>query len=231
MSLDEILPPPFPGFADEGLGFLEALRDHNDRDWFKARKGTYDAHLKGPMDLLVADVARALGTAGLGFTSGRAFRIYRDTRFSKDKRPYKTHVSATFARPDRGDDDPVFVYVHVEPGASFVAAGVYKPPVTWLRPVRRLIARRPGRFDAIRADVEAAGLELSNAGQALSGMPRGFAEYRGEPVAEALKWETIIARRDLSREDVQAPALVDRVVEAAKGARPLVRFLDEAHAA
>ncbi len=230
MTLDEILPPPFPGFADEGLDLLAALRDHNERDWFKARKATYDDHLKAPLDLLVTDVARAMAAEGLGFTAGRAFRIYRDTRFSKSKAPYKTNVSATFSRPDR-DDDPVFVYVHVEPGASFAAAGVYKPPVKWLRPVRRLMARRPGWFDAVRAEVEGAGLEVTPAGHTLAGMPRGFAAHRDEPVAEVLRWETIIARRALSRADVQSTGLADRVVEVARAARPLVRFFDDAHAA
>jgi uncharacterized protein (DUF2461 family) len=93
------------------------------------------------------------------------------------------------------------------------------------------MARRPGRFDAVRAEVEAEGLEVSPAGHTLSGMPRGFAAHRDEPVAEVLRWETIIAQRDLSRADVQSTDLADRVVEVARAARPLVRFFDDAHAA
>ena len=208
---------------------LASLRDHNDRDWFKARKATYDAHLKAPLDLLVADAARAMAAEGLDFTSGRAMRIYRDVRFSKDKRPYRTHVAASFARAGR-EDDPVFVYVHVEPGASFVASGVYKPSVKYLRPVRRRIADRPDLFDAVRAEVEGAGAEVTPAGHTLTGMPRGFAAYREEPVAELLRWESLIAERPLTAEEVQTPALVDRVVALASAARPLVRFLDAAHA-
>lgn len=225
--LDEILPPPFPGFSDEGLAFLDALRDHNDRDWFKARKATYDAHLKAPLDLLVEGATRALAAAGSDFTAGRSMRIYRDIRFSKDKRPYRTHVSASFRRPEV--ESPIHAYVHVEPGASFVAVGAYRPSVAYLRPVRRRVAERWEAFEAMRAEVEAAGLALTSAGTELTGMPRGFAAHRDGPAADVLRWESLLAERPLADADVRSPALVDRVVEVVEGARPLVRFLDEAH--
>ena len=230
MRLDDLLPPPFPGFSDEGLAFLSALRDHNERDWFKPRKATYDDHLKALLELLVESASRALAVDGSAFTSGRAMRIYRDVRFSKDKRPYQTHVSASFDRPG-GGEDPVFVYVHVEPGASFVASGVYRPPVAYLRPVRTRIAERPEAFEAMLAEVRDAGLEIGSLGHELTNMPRGFAAHRDGPAADYLRWETVVAQQSLTDADVQSPGLVDQIVATARGARPLVTYLDAAHGA
>ena len=222
------LPPPFPGFSQAGLDVLRDLADNNDRDWFNARKSVYLDHLKGPLDLLVADVARRLAERGIPYTAGRPFRIYRDVRFSKDKRPYQTHVSAQFTRPD--SDDPALIYVHVAPGASFVAMGVYRPSVAYLRPVRRRIVDRWNDVVAMRDALGDAGLTLGPAGDPLTGMPQGFAAERDHEGAELVRWQSLVAQRALDDADIREPQLSDRVVQAAAHARPLFDFLDAAHA-
>nr|WP_243665199.1 TIGR02453 family protein [Rhodothermus marinus] len=93
--------PPFPGFRPEALDFLRALKQHNRRDWFRPRKAIYEDEVRWPMQCLVADVGRELIRRGLplrGDPEQGLFRIYRDTRFSKDKRPYKTHIGAVLSR-------------------------------------------------------------------------------------------------------------------------------------
>jgi uncharacterized protein (DUF2461 family) len=109
--------PSFPGFAAPDLAFLTGLAAHNDREWFTAHRAVYDERLKPTLSALIdalngAFAARDLPLAGDPKKS--VFRIHRDVRFSKDKRPYKTHVSATLTR-DGQKLSPGLVYVHIEP--------------------------------------------------------------------------------------------------------------------
>lgn len=108
---------PFPGFAAADLAFLMGLAAHNDRDWFTANRAVYDDRLKPTLAVLIAALNEALAARGLplaGDPKKSVFRIHRDVRFSKDKRPYKTHVSATLTR-DGQKLSPGLVYVHIEP--------------------------------------------------------------------------------------------------------------------
>ena len=93
--------PPFPGFREEAFAFLRDLRQHNERDWFKPRKATYDDELLWPARCLIGELAEALPRAGVPLTGTpkkAPFRIYRDTRFSKNKDPYKTHLGLVLSR-------------------------------------------------------------------------------------------------------------------------------------
>lgn len=112
----------FSGFASDDLAFLKGLAAHNDRDWFTAHRAAYDEGLKPALEALVAATTEALASRGVplaGDAKKSLFRIHRDVRFSKDKSPYKTHVSATLTRT--GPDglwrkmSPGMVYVHIEP--------------------------------------------------------------------------------------------------------------------
>ena len=108
---------PFPGFDPADLAFLSGLAAHNDRDWFAAHRGTYDARLKPALAALIAATSAACEARGLplsGDPKKSVFRIHRDTRFSRDKRPYKTHVSATLTR-DGARMSPGMIYIHIEP--------------------------------------------------------------------------------------------------------------------
>jgi uncharacterized protein (DUF2461 family) len=107
----------FPGFALADLAFLTGLAAHNDRDWFAAHRAAYDERLKPALSALIAATSAACDARGVplsGDPKKSVFRIHRDTRFSKDKRPYKTHVSATLTR-DGAKMSPGMVYIHIEP--------------------------------------------------------------------------------------------------------------------
>ncbi len=107
----------FPGFDPADLAFLTGLAAHNDRDWFAAHRGTYDERLKPALAALIAatsDACAARGVPLAGDPKKSVFRIHRDTRFSKDKKPYKTHVSATLTR-DGAKMSPGMIYIHIEP--------------------------------------------------------------------------------------------------------------------
>jgi uncharacterized protein (DUF2461 family) len=108
---------PFPGFAAADLAFLSDLAVHNDRDWFAAHRTVYDERLKPTLAALIAALNDAFAARDLplvGDPKKSTFRIHRDVRFSKDKRPYKTHISATLTR-DGGKLSPGLVYLHIEP--------------------------------------------------------------------------------------------------------------------
>ncbi len=220
--------PPFPGLTEEGYGLLRDLKRNNTRDWFAERKGTYNDELRDPMRCLVAQLSRELPARGLplsGDPRRAVFRIYRDTRFSKDKKPFKTHVAAVLSR---GGDKraPGALYVHAEPGANRIAGGFWRPDKTFLRHWRERLVAEPDRFLQIAADLEAAGLAVETSGSTLTRMPRGFNSHRESPAAEYLRWKGGFAavREDVPDEAVQSPAFADLVAETAETLRPLLEY-------
>ena len=107
----------FPRFAPADLAFLTGLAAHNDREWFTAHRAIYDDRLKPTLGALIEALNAAFAARDLplaGDPKKSVFRIHRDVRFSKDKKPYKTHVSATLTR-DGLKLSPGLVYVHIEP--------------------------------------------------------------------------------------------------------------------
>src|SRR5258708_13315870 len=127
----------FSGFRPAAFAFLNELRDNNDPAWFKPRKALYEAEVLAPFRDLIVAVGAALGEAGLplvGDPMRGIFRIYRDVRFSPDKRLYKTHAGAGLTRSGR-KRDPGLLYLHLEPAQSRVAAGFSHPEPALLAPL------------------------------------------------------------------------------------------------
>lgn len=119
----------FSGFAPSDLAWLSALAAHNERDWFTAHRAPYDAGLKPALEALIEATTEACAARGLplgGEARRSVFRIHRDVRFSKDKRPYKTHVSGTLTR-DGGKLSPGLVYIHIEPEGGAAGRGGFDP--------------------------------------------------------------------------------------------------------
>ncbi|ACY47445.1 DUF2461 domain-containing protein [Rhodothermus marinus] len=217
--------PPFPGFRPEALDFLRALKQHNRREWFKPRKAIYEDEVRWPMQCLVADVGRELARRGLplrGDPELGLFRIYRDTRFSKDKRPYKTHIGAVLSRTGSRRDLGV-VYIHVEPGESFLGAGFWKPDATFLRRWRRKMVQESEAFLEIVHQLRAHGLTLET-DTALKRMPRGFEEAADSPVAEYLRWNSFLVSQDVPDEAVRHPEFAQTVLRFAEIVLPLLEF-------
>src|SRR5208337_4921200 len=141
----------FAGFQPAAFAFLDHLRDNNNPAWFKPRKTIYEAEVLAPFRELIVTVGAALERAGLplvGDPRRGIFRIYRDVRFSADKRLYKTHAGAVLTRS--GDKrDPGLLYLHVAPGESMVAAGFWHPEPVLLARFRRALLDDPDGFLAI----------------------------------------------------------------------------------
>ena len=219
--------PPFPGFSPAGLQFLRDLPANNNREWFEARRETYEDEVRLPLKFLIADVARRFADTDLPLT-GRPntsrFRIYRDLRFTDDNRPYKTNVGAVFDRSGEKDSDGV-VYVHVEPGHSYLAAGFYRPSVSYLKPVRQAIVDDPERFRSMLNTMTARDLPVDSMNDTLTGMPRGFSNCRDTDLAPYLKWKHLVTRTFVDDAQLRSPDLAAEVVRLAEACRPLLEYV------
>jgi len=215
----------FPGFRPATFRFFEELREHNDPDWFKPRKAVYDTEVLAPFRHLVVAVAAALEEAGLPLTGDpqRAiFRIYRDVRFSRDKRLYKTHAGAVLTRSGN-KRDPGLLYLHVEPGGSMVAAGFWHPEPLHLTRLRRAILDDPDGFLASSEPLAVSGHPIASDAR-LSRPPRGFEAANGGPVADYVCWKSFTAHALLRDGEMQSPALVERIVGFARLALPFLEW-------
>jgi uncharacterized protein (TIGR02453 family) len=218
-------PGRFAGFRPPAFAFFSELRDNNDPAWFKPRKAVYEAEVLGPFRELIVAVGAALRESGLplvGDSRHGIFRIYRDVRFSPDKRLYKTHAGAVLTRSGR-KRDPGLLYLHVAPGESMVAAGFWHPEPDLLRRLRQAVLDDPETFVAVANGLAAAGSPLSS-DERLSRPPRGFEAAKGTRVADYVGWKSFTAHAPLSDLEMQSTALVDRVVGFARTALPLLEW-------
>jgi uncharacterized protein (TIGR02453 family) len=215
----------FAGFRPAAFAFFSELQDSNDPAWFKPRKALYEAEVLAPFRELIAAVGEKLAQAGLplvGDPRRGIFRIYRDVRFSPDKRLYKTHAGAVMTRSG-GRRDPGVLYIHVAPGESMAAAGFWHPEPALLARLRRAVLVDPEGFLAITGGLAAAGCPLSSDDK-LSRPPRGFEAAKGTPVAEYVGWKSFTAHRMLRDAEMQSPALVDRIADFARTVLPLLEW-------
>jgi uncharacterized protein (TIGR02453 family) len=222
MTSDAIV---FAGFRPAAFAFLEGLRDNNDPAWFKPRKAIYEAEVLAPFRELIVAVGAALDQVGLpliGDPRRGIFRIYRDVRFSPDKRLYKTHAGAVLTRSG-SKRDPGLLYLHVEPGGSMAAAGFWHPEPHLLGRLRRAILNEPDDFLAIVSRLAAAGCPIAS-DERLSRPPRGFEIAKGTPAAEYVSWKSFTAHTALSNDEMQSPILVDRIVNFAQTVLPLLEW-------
>jgi uncharacterized protein (TIGR02453 family) len=218
-------PHGFAGFRPAAFTFFRGLRRNNDPVWFKPRKAVYEAEVLAPFRALVAAVGMALGEAGIplaGDPLRSIFRIYRDVRFSPDKRLYKTHAGAVLTRSG-GKRDPGLLYLHLEPGESMVGAGFWHPEPLLLTRLRRAILGDPDRFVEIADALMAAGCSVSS-DETLTRPPRGFETAKGTPVADYVCWKSFTAHAALSDREMRSPAVVDRIVDFARLALPLLEW-------
>ena len=215
----------FAGFRPAAFTFFRGLRRNNDPAWFKPRKAVYEAEVLAPFRTLVAAVGAGLVEAGIplaGDPVRSIFRIYRDVRFSPDKRLYKTHAGAVLTRSG-GKRDPGLLYLHLEPGESMVAAGFWHPEPQLLTRLRRAILGNPERLVEIAGTLAAAGSPISS-DETLTRLPRGFEAAKGTPVEDYVCWKSFTAHAALSDKDMQSPAVVNRIVDFARLARPLLEW-------
>lgn len=215
----------FTGFSPAAFEFFRGLSEHNDPAWFKPRKAIYDNEVVAPLRALIAAVSAALAAAEMplvGDPQRGIFRIYRDVRFSPDKRLYKTHQGAVLTRSGN-KRDPGLLYLHLAPGESMVAAGFWHPEPPLLARLRRAILADPEAFLAIAGGLAAAGQPLTSDAK-LSRPPRGFEIDRDSPAADYVCWKSFTAHAPLSDAEMQSPQLPQRVLDFARTVLPLLEW-------
>ena len=216
-------------FTTKTLAFLRALKRNNDRDWFRARKADYERHVRGPMIGLLQQLARDLPTFAPELVSDPRvclFRIYRDTRFSSDKRPLKTNVAAHFPSQKFPKGEGAGLYVEVAPQWVWMGGGIYMPSSSELNAIRAAIAddhRRFRRVVTAPAFRRAVG-QLS--GEKLTRVPRGY--VKDHPAAEYLRHRQFIGGREYPADFAVSPRFYSELLTVFRGIAPLVGFLNNA---
>ena len=208
--------------------FLAELAANNNREWFRANKSRYDADVKEPALGFISDFGPHLARISPRFRAdprahgGSLFRIYRDTRFSKDKRPYKTHTGIHFRHEAAKDAHAPGFYLHLQPGHVFAGAGIWRPGGPTLRAIREAIDEDPDSWlRASRDDRFRASFELS--GDSLIRAPKGFAVTH--PLIEDLRRKDFIGVAELSAEAVLADDFMDVFAGLCRDAAPLQSWL------
>lgn len=221
--------PPFAGFPKEALAFLRSLKRNNTRAWFERHKTDYEQFVKLPMQSLISDLQGPFRTIAPEFDVSpkrSIFRIYRDVRFSKDKRPYKTNVAAHFVL--RGKPKGVSgsgYYLHIEPGEVYIGAGIYMPEGDQLKKIRRAIADRSEEFLEIITDRGFRKTFGALEGDTLVRVPAGYAP--DHPMAQYLKHKHFFVGRSWPEGQCLRARFVNDVAKTFEKATPLVRFLNQ----
>ena len=218
---------PEAHFSPELFKFLKELKRSNNRAWFLANKERYEAVVREPALRFITDLGPRLPRISRYFmadprpTGGSLMRIYRDTRFSKDKSPYKTNVGIHFSHGDSGREihAPGF-YLHLEPGRSFAAAGSWHPDPASLRRVRDAIVNRPLLWKAVLRS------RLPLEGDTLTRPPQGYDP--AHPFIEDLKRKDFITSVPLTDVQVASPRFLTTFAAACKTMSPLMAFLTKA---
>jgi uncharacterized protein (TIGR02453 family) len=215
----------------ELFAFLRELRANNDRAWFAANRDRYEEHVLEPALAFVEAFRPRLEKISRHFVAdarpsgGSLFRIHRDTRFSKDKSPYKTNLGIHFRHEQARDAHAPGFYLHLAPGEIFAGGGIWHPDTQTATRIREAIVAEPQRWRrATRTGAFARSHTLG--GDSLKRVPP-WADP-DHPFADDLKRKDFYGWTALSEEDVTAPDFADRYAQVCRGAFPLVRFLCEA---
>jgi uncharacterized protein (TIGR02453 family) len=211
--------------------FLEELAQNNRREWFEENRARYERDVREPMLTFIADFGMHLKQISSKFVAdprpqgGSMFRIYRDVRFSPDKRPYKVHASARFPHVMARDVHTPGYYLHLEPGNVFCGAGIWHPEPVTLNRIRDSIVKNPRLWRRYIED-PAMCERWELRGDTLSRPPRGYDP--AHPLIDDLKRKDFIAIANLKDADALATSFIGRFAEICGTATPLMKFLTKA---
>jgi uncharacterized protein (TIGR02453 family) len=221
----------FSGFSPEALSFLRALKRNNRREWFQPRKEKYELLIKQPMLALIESLNQRFMDFAPNYITlpqKSVYRIYRDTRFSKDKTPYKTHISAIFPRHTAVKREGAVLYFHFTEKELLVFGGVYAPEREELLAYRNLLAEHHEEFLELLAGKDVKRLTNGLEGEQLSRMPKGFPD--DHPAGELLRHRQWYLESTLDAKIVHSPRLVAEIARRFAVMAPMVEFLNRSFA-
>ena len=219
---------PFKGFDPSLLAFLDELKRNNERDWFAQNKDRYETLVREPaLDFIVAmgphlDRIAPEFEAVAKKTGGSLMRVFRDTRFGRDKTPYKTNVGIQFRHNQGKDVHAPGYYMHIEPGQHFIGAGMWRPDPDSLARIRDAIAQRTKAWKSA-TDAAAFRRIYTLDGGALKRPPRGYPA--DHPMVEDLKRTDFIATCPIDDKELFKKDFASRIAKRFDAAAPLMQFL------
>ena len=219
----------FNGFPPAGIRFLKEFERNNTTAWFRANKGRYDETVRAPMVELVEAVNSSLtdfAPAYLARLPGGLSRPNRDTRFSKDKTPYRTDIAVVFPRNGREKHQAAGFFLRVSPAGAEVLGGVYLPGPAELRALRAWLARDHAEFSTLITNPGLRRCMGTLQGKCLQRVPRDFAP--DHPAAALLRHTQLYFQTILPVSVVTTPALVPEAIRRFKAMTPFVTALDRA---
>ena len=207
------------------LLFLKDLHKNNNRDWFNENKDRYlsaNANVVDFVETLIEEIGEFDEEILKTDAKKALFRIYRDVRFSKDKSPYKTNFGAGLGM-GKGNRISGY-YLHIEPGKSFLAGGVYQPDTSVLKEIRKEISINSNEFLSIlEQDEFRNNFRGLSVGQKLQRVPAGF--EKDDPMAEFLKLKNFIVVHPVSNEALMKEDAAKNFAQIFKSIKPLNDFL------
>lgn len=215
-------------FDRELFTFLTDLAANNERAWFNANKKRYETTVKEPaLDFIEAFRPKLAELsphfeANARVVGGSLFRINRDTRFAKDKTPYKIHTGMHFRHERAKDVHAPGFYLHLQPRQCFIGSGLWHPEPKVAQQIREFMSEHRDRWSAITSDLE--NFELG--GDKLKRPPRGF--EADDPLIEDLKRKSFIATSSFTQKEVTSTRFLDLFTQRCRETMPLLTFLCDA---
>ena len=223
--------PRYAGFEKASIDFLAELAANNNREWFNENKARYEEHVLDVALRFIQSMQDPLAQLAPQFTAvpqrvgGSLMRVYRDTRFSHNKLPYKTNVGIQFRHRQAKDVHSPGYYVHVDPERVFLGVGMWRPDPDSLRAIRERIVAKPAEWKSVLRDATfRRHFELG--GESLSRAPRGF--DKDHELIEDIRRKSFIAVRDLDVADCLDPQFQRKVEASFAAATPFMKFLCKA---
>jgi uncharacterized protein (TIGR02453 family) len=221
----------FKGFKPTALNFLKELSENNNRNWFNQNKQRYEDDVLMPAFDFISAMSTPLADISPHFTAipkrigGSLMRIYRDTRFAKDKTPYKTNIGIQFRHQLAKDVHSPGYYLHIAPNDIFIGVGTWHPPSDALLKIRQYIVDYPQKW-ITACDNNEFQKKYELVGDKLKTAPRGFS--KDHELIDDLRWKDFIAVRNLSEKDIQKNNFVEISVKLFHTATPYMKFLCDA---
>lgn len=215
-------------FDNKTIKFLTELDANNNREWFKANKSRYEEDVLDVALRFIQSMQKPLAGFAPHFTAvatrvgGSLMRVYRDTRFSHNKLPYKTNIGIQFRHERAKDVHSPGYYVHIAPDDVFVGVGMWRPDTDPLRQIRERIAARPGEWQRAVGDASFK-RNFRLGGESLQRPPRGF--DKEHPLIDDIKRKSFIAIRTMTVEDCLKPQFQRSVETSFKQATAYMEFL------
>lgn len=222
----------FKGLPKDFFAFFKELKQNNERAWFEENKQRYKDSVVAPLSDFITAMSPRLAKISKHMVAdprpngGSMFRIYRDVRFAKDKRPYKDHAGVHFRHALGKSAHVPGYYMHFATDDVFFGGGIWMPEPEALTKVRRAIADDPKAWKKVVEDKTFAKTFKGIDGESLARPPKGF-DPDHHYIAD-IKRKSFFATAQSTPKTAQTPALLDEVEQSFRAAKPLMAFVCKA---